>query len=188
MKIEITLNANLSLDGIELKGLETTEFQKNWDNDRKTSHGRQRENRVYLESLGGSAKASFDMKINFDLQPEELESSYSCIQELVKTVADSHRQTTEATEKVAEAVKAADLSSKTATFEHQNTDVEEKVSQFMREARHVRESKNAGVTYALLLGYEAIEALKKDGEDKNAGTIADIQGIMDSLRKRIHNA
>jgi len=190
MKITVTLNAGIELNNVELKGLHESEIQKNWDwsGNSKQDHGRRRENNLALESLSGGARANFDLNINFDVQPEELKSCYSCIEQLVKTVADSHHQTAEAVEKTAEAVKTADLSSKTATFEHPNTDVEEKVSQFMREARKVRETKNADVTYALLLGHEAVTALKNDGEGENAGTISDIQGIMDSLRKRIHNA
>lgn len=179
MKITLTLTAGLAIDNLEMKGLETVESQKNWDNDGKHDHGRDRENKTSLEGLSGSAKGNFDMQINFDLQPEELQSCYSCIQELVKTVADSHRQAAEATEKVAEAVNKTDADL--------NPEVRKKVSAFMDEARKARETKDAAIaSHALLLGYEVIKDLKRDGQ---TSMVADIKGIMDaSLRKIINDA
>lgn len=181
MKISLTLTAGITIDNLEMNGLEIAESQKNWDNDKKANHGRQRENRKSLDGLSGSAKADFDMQINFDLQPEEMQSCYSCIKEIVKTVADSHHQTAEAVEKATEAVKK-DLSP--------NPEVEIKVSAFMDQARAARETENATVAkYAILLGNEALSALKKDGKDRNAGTIADIEGIIKaSLEKIINDA
>lgn len=114
MKITVTLNAGLSIDSLDMKGFETSECSKHSDNTKTFDHSHQRENKTSIESLSGSAKANVDLQINFDLQPEELKSCYSCIKELVKTVADSHHQAAEAVEKTAEAINKADKKVTTA--------------------------------------------------------------------------
>jgi len=187
MKITLNLTAGIELNDVEIKGISESEAQKNWNS--KNSSGRQRETRASVESLGGSAKCKFDMQINFDLEPEELKECHSYIKELTKTVADSHSKTAEAVKETAEAVeKTADLSSKTATFEHPNPDIKKKVDCFMKEAREARDTNDFGIAnHALLVGHIAIRALKKDGKEKNAGTIADIEGIMNTSLMKIIN-
>ena len=187
MKITVTLNAGLNIDDLNLKGLNYSESQKNWDNDKKCSHGRQRENKATLENIAGSAKANFDMNINFDLQPEELQSCYSCIQELVKTVADSHHQTAEAVEKTAEAVNKADLTSKEGEFCFPENEVIEKIARdFCEVSRKARDTENiTDLEQAIYVGNILYNAFDDFGYNNQShrGMLADIRGTLDVLRE-----
>ena len=186
MKITVTLNAGLSIDDLNLKGLNYSESQKNWDNDKKCSHGRQRENKATLENIAGSAKANLDMNINFDLQPEELQSCYSCIQELVKTVADSHRQTTEATEKVAEAINKTDLSSRKSVYCFpENETIEKLTSEFFEKASKANKTEClSDLDEAIYLGNLAYNAFDDFGYAMSMkSTMADIKGTMETLKE-----
>lgn len=112
MKITLTLTAGISIDSLNINGFETSECGKHSDNSKTFDHGHSRESKTSLESLGGSAKGNFDLQLNFDLQPEELQGCYSCIQELVKTVADSHHHVEEVVEKTTEVINNADTKNK----------------------------------------------------------------------------
>ena len=185
MKITVNLTANLSLDNLELKGLTHHESQKNWDNDVKKNHGRERGNHTSLESIGGSAKADFDMGISIDLQPEEMQSCYSCIEQLVKTVADSYRQTAEAVEKTAEAVKTADLSPIKSEFCFpESPAIEITCREFYQMSDKAHKTKNiSDINTALIFGRIAEKSFVEFGyAQTHKARLEDIQGTIRGLK------
>ena len=100
MTITFKMNAELTINDLELGELECVHNHEHKDNNKNFDHYCVDSNDNSLGSLKGSAALKFDCDLSFDMSPEEMKSCYSMIESLGGKFAETARKTKDLGERV----------------------------------------------------------------------------------------
>ncbi|MBP5595838.1 MAG: hypothetical protein J6Y02_10695 [Pseudobutyrivibrio sp.] len=100
MKLTFKINAELTINDLELGELECVHNHEHKDNNKNFDHYCVDSDDNSLGSLKGSAALKFDCDLSFDMSPEEMKSCYNMIESIGGKFAETARKTKDLGERV----------------------------------------------------------------------------------------